>query len=142
MDFVPWAVGGVIVVLSLFLIWTHYSSWQQQQQDCDIDDVERPWFHRRFRRRMQASGMLLVIGILIPVGDQFLPVRERPMFWAIYWLMILVGLMWIVLLAVGDLASTTTHSRVATSRVRAKRRELEEELERARQKLSKQNGSH
>lgn len=142
MDLVPWAVGGAVVALSLFLMWTHVTSWKKEQQDCDIDDVERPWFYRRFRRRMQTSGMLLAIGVLIPIGDQFLPVRERPMFWAVYWLLILIGLLWVVLLAVGDIASTSTHSRVATSRGKSKRRELEEELQRAKADIARRNGSH
>jgi len=134
MDVIPWLVGGAIVVFASILMWTHAAAWKTQQSDCDIDESELPWFHRRFRRRMQTSGLLLLIGVLIPVGDQFLPVTQYPSLWAVYWMLILLGLGWVVLLAVGDLASTNTHARVSTARANKQRRELEQELERLRVK--------
>lgn len=132
MDVIPWLAGAAIVVFASILMWTHANAWKSQQADDDIDQSELPWFRRRFRRRMQASGLLLLIGGLIPIGDQFLPVKEQPTLWAVYWLLILLGLCWVVLLAVGDLASTNAHSKVSTARVARKRRELEQELERLR----------
>lgn len=126
--FVSAFVGAAIIIVGVLVMRSHYYTWQQQKADPDLDDRERKHLQRRFRRRLQATGLLVIIGILIPVGDIEMLFADRPVLFALYWLTVIVLVMWVGLLAVGDLASTRAHSRISLSRLEQKQRELEREV--------------
>ena len=120
--------GGCIVVFGLFLLRTHVRSWHQQQADTSLDDHERDFCERRYRRRMQTTAMLIGIGAMVSVGDQLLPLDKSPVWFAVYWTVVLLATLWITFQALGDLASTKVHSRANLARIRRKQRELQDEL--------------
>ena len=81
--------GCGISLFAVCLLLTHMMSWRRQRNDPALTDEDRVWLAKRFRRRMQTSGMLVIIGVLIPVGDQLLPLDPR--WFAIYWLVVLAA---------------------------------------------------
>lgn len=122
------SVGAGVVIAGLLLMRSHVQSWSRQQEDPELDDRDRRHLRRRFRRRMQASGLLTVIGVMIPIGDIESVFRAAPVIFAVYWFVVIALVMWVALLALGDLAATRAHSRVDISRLEHMQRELEQEL--------------
>ena len=122
------SVGAAIVIAGVLLMRSHYRSWSQQQEDPELDERQRRHLQRRYRRRMQASGLLTLIGIMIPIGDIESVFGDQPVLFAVYWFAVIALVMWVALLALGDLAATRAHSQVDLRRIEQMQRELEQEL--------------
>jgi hypothetical protein len=78
---------------------------------------------------MQASGMLVLIGVMIAAG-QFIDGKALPTLFTFYWLGVILLTFWLILLAMGDAVSIANYSRIAQARLELHKKELEEELER------------
>lgn len=96
-------VGILLVVSALLMLWSHVRTWQSRRSDPEIDEADRSFWYRQYVRRMQASGLMLLIGLLIPLGDSLIPWRKAPALFAIYWMFVLALVGWVILLAVSDL---------------------------------------
>ena len=95
------------------------------------DDGARLHADRQFRRRIQVSVMLAIIGAMIAVGDQLdkFFAKRMPLF--LLWVgAMLILTFWMVLMALGDWLSTITYSEIAKAKLRFERRELEEQVRR------------
>src|SRR5690554_5158092 len=101
------------------LLRAHYRTWQAQKQDSKLDDLDRRHYYARYRRRMQTSGMLALLGLLLPIGDAFIP-ADAPGVFGIYWIAVLLLTFWVVLLGLGDMVSTTAYSKASMARIRRK----------------------
>lgn len=132
-------VGALLVIVGVVFLVSHFRTWKKQQNDPTLEDEDRLHYYRRFRRRVQTSALIVLIGVLIPIGDAWPLLRQNASLFALYWLIVLLLAFWIVLQAITDMASTGAHTRVALSRVQRKRRELEEQLEQMRR--GRMNGS-
>ncbi len=132
-DSIPALVFGACLVIggSCALVW-HVRSWRRQQQDAATTDAERNYYRRQFARRVQASGIIVLLGILLPIGD--LPLwKDYPGSWACFWIAVLSLTLWLLVLGCRDLLSTRVHSRNAHESLRLlreKQRELEQEVAR------------
>jgi hypothetical protein len=122
------AGGGAAAV-----IW-HVRSWHAKQADPSLTAQERTHYHRQYRRRTQTSSLIVLLGVLFPIGDSngFIPWDRHPLAWTLFWFFVLGLTLWVMLLALGDLASTRTHTRDALNRLREQQRELEREAARLR----------
>ncbi len=131
---VPATVVGIALVLfGGWLISCHWRSWQKTKRDEALSPEDYRHYARQFRRRMQASGLVLLIGILVPVGDWGIQWKRGDAVLAtVYWLAVLGLTCWVLVLALGDMLSTHSHSRIAMSRIRRSQQELEREVERLR----------
>jgi len=120
-------VGALLVAFGLLWMRSHLRNWRLVKDDGSLEDFDRSHLANRFQRRMQTSGMLVLTGILIPVGDIFIWAWG---FWssAVYWLGVLGLTLWIGVQALGDFTSIQVYSRATTSRVKSRRQELEAEL--------------
>lgn len=109
----------------------HLKTRNSQLEDASLagDEQERVHLDRQFRRRMQASGMLVLIGVMIAAG-QFIDGQAHPTLFTFYWLGVILLTFWLILLALGDAVSIANYSRNAQARLDVHRRELEAELER------------
>lgn len=125
-------VGILLVIGALLMLISHVRTWQSRRSDPDVEERDRAFWYRQYVRRMQASGLMLLIGILIPLGDSLIPWRKAPALFAIYWLFVLALACWVILLAVSDLVATRAHSQVALGRIQRQQRELEQEAARLR----------
>ncbi len=119
-------VGLVVVGLS-FLRW-NVREWQEAKNSSHHDDHDRQHYYNRFRRRVQTTSLLILVGVLIPVGDWLIVRGKNPLIATIYWCVVLLLVVWILLLAVADMISTRTYSRVELSKIQQKKRELERQL--------------
>ncbi|MGD9855832.1 MAG: hypothetical protein AB7U20_12880 [Planctomycetaceae bacterium] len=142
----PWlisaAFGGALLVAGLLMMRSHHRVWRAQKSDPELDAKDLLFFGRRYRRRMQASGMMALIGILLPIGDSVQLFLPAPGWFAVYWAIVLLLVMWLFVLAVSDMISTRAHSIIALHRLRAQQRELEREALALRRQLTPgRNGS-
>ena len=123
------AFGGLVVLFGAGMLMLHSAARRRGFQSADISDEELRYLERRNRRRMQTSGLLVLIGVLIPLGDEILPMSHAPGWFAVYWTTVLLLTIWVAVLGVSDLVSTSTHGKAALARVNKKRRELEHEVQ-------------
>lgn len=141
-DWVPATVMGLgLALLGGWFMKLHLQSWRRHSADPSLEDPEREFYRRQFRRRMQASGIILVIGIMLPVGDSLIPWRKQDAsVAALYWLLVLALTCWVLLLAMGDLLATRAQSRASLSRLQRKQRELQAEADRLRAAARSKSG--
>lgn len=129
-------VGFVVVAIGLGLMRWHFVAWREQREDPSLSNAERGLYGRRYRRRMQTSGLLAVLGVLLGLGDVVVAQQISPMLFAAWILAMLLLVCWIILLALGDMASTAVHSRQQLARVRQEQRALELRLEEMKNRRS------
>ena len=114
------------------LIARHVLSWRAAQRR-PLDDEEREFRRLQFRRRVQASAMIALAG----VGLACEPLVEfSPLIWAIYVLVLIVLLFWIVALALADAVATRFHYGRERDDLKVKKVVLEAELRRRRNKTT------
>lgn len=134
-------VGSALLVLSAVLIRMHRRSWRRWQQDRHLAEGERSFYRRQFRRRVQVAILLMVIGVMIAVGDKWIPWQRAPGLFTFYWMLIVVLALWIVMLAIGDQIAGMARARVAASRSRTRLTELRGELERIQRQHTQHKGN-
>ena len=122
------ALGTALVLLGCGMMYSHLRAWRRQKLELMEDATDYRHFHGRFRRRMQTSACLAIVGFLIGVGDNVIW-QFGPLASTIFWLMVIVFVCWIAMLALGDLTAVRAHSQTAMARNEAQRRALERELE-------------
>jgi hypothetical protein len=123
--------GLCLCAFGMLLIRSHRKNWKSQQAELELDEADREHFRKRYRRRMQASGIIVLIGVLMIVGLLFIT-KDHKLLFGFYWMFVLVLTFWLIALALGDAISIATYSRSAQSRLNEQRRILEAELERLR----------
>ena len=134
-NWIPSAVAATFLVSgSIFLVRSHLRTWRKRRNDPDIDQGDMFHYAGQFRRRMQASGLLGVIGVLIAAGDILIPWRRAPGMFALYWGAILLITAYLILLALADALATAAHTRAALARLRAQRRQLERDAAELKEK--------
>ncbi len=115
-------------MIGLALVAAHLRTWKRKQNEPNLEEAERVHLAARFRRRLQTSGMIAVLGVLIAVGDLLPVLRRNPGLFGLYWFGVLLLTAWVMLLGVGDYFSTRVHGRAALARLRKKQNELEQEI--------------
>lgn len=132
-DAVSAIFGGCVTLLGVLLQLPHRAAWLREKVEFANDPRELRYLHARYRRRSQTSGLIALVGLLIPIAD--LPIVWKqlgPLASTILWGAIGCLCIWIGLLAIGDLATTRAHSRATLARLEAHKDQLMEQLERLR----------
>lgn len=130
--------GGLLIAFAAASAWFQIRARRSLTPLLEEDPLARTHADRQLRRRLQMSGMLGIVGVLIPLGDQLEPFfRTRPGLFFVYWVVVLILVAWTVLMALGDWLSSTAYSNLARIQMRHERRMLEEEVRRYR---ASQNG--
>lgn len=106
-------IGAFIVSLALLglsgaLIDSHRRTWRAAQESADLSARSRRFAQAQYRRRLQASGMIGVIGTIIALWP-VVPREPGPMMF--YTAALLAGCVWIMLLALLDLLATRHYYR-------------------------------
>jgi hypothetical protein len=130
---IAFGVGGVLFVAGLAFMVSHRRTWRQQQADDTLDEADLKHYRKRYRRRMQTSALIVLLGILIPVGDVVIPWKDLPkveaaLWWAAYWGTVLMITLWVLLLGMGDLFSTKSYAQSTLARNYQQQRILEEQI--------------
>lgn len=134
------SLGVALVGAGSALMRSHRRAWREQKNDPDLDHSDRQHFSARYRRRMQASGILTLLGVMIPVGDVLIPWRQFLLLFAFYWGAVILLAFWVILLGAGDALATAAHSRVALSQIHRKQKQLEHQIDEIRRRQSNGRG--
>jgi len=103
----PYTLAAIAVFLlasAIFLVTMHLRSWRKSRAQ-QLDTQELEFRRRQFRRRMQSSFLLGVMGVAIFFGPWIKDPSAALAFWAVAILVIL----WVAALAVADVAATRSH---------------------------------
>lgn len=134
-------VGGTLFIAGCVLIWSHIRTWRGHQADESLDRSDIQHFRSRYRRRLQVSGVLALIGLLVAIGDALIPWQKGLLAWfAIYWLVVLLLAVVVIIMGLRDMRATQTHAKPEMARIQYHQRELERQLLEERSKRS--NGQH
>jgi hypothetical protein len=139
----PWPaliVAVVLLVTGICLMMSHVRGWRRQQADPRLEEKDRAYYGRRYRRRMQTSAILAVLGVLIGLGDVLLPFQQQPRPVTLYWIGVLLLTLWVMLLAFADFWSALAYGRVELARVRQRRRDLERQIVEFKHRPIEENG--
>lgn len=96
--------SGLLVAASLILLAMHVKTWREADHG-GLAERDYEFYRRQYRRRMQTSGMLGIIGLLL-LGHFW--IRDTMML-ALYWSGVLGLLIWTVLLALADWGASRLH---------------------------------
>jgi cell division protein FtsB len=140
--------GGGLSLAGLSMMAWHQKSWARQREEPGFNQWDLKRLKTRYRRRMQTSGMIVVLGVMLAVGDALIW-SQGPLVATIYWIVVIAMGGWLLLLGVGDLLTVRVDSKLARDelqRIGQKRAELEAEVEEMRRGgsngESKSNGRH
>lgn len=132
-DPVSLIAGLCTIAVGMVLLRSHRADWRRQQQEFIDDSRELRHLQARYRRRRQTSGLIAIVGLLIPIAD--LPIMWRnlgAMPATLLWIAIVSLCIWVGMLAIGDYATTRAHTRATLVRLQIHKQELIDELERLR----------
>ncbi len=99
----------ILLIASGVLIWRHLQSRRALNTD-ELDEREIDYLRRQFRRRMQTSAMLAIVGVALLIGI-WINALNSPLVVVLYWLGVVLIVCCIALLAFADLISTRTYYR-------------------------------
>ena len=125
-------VAILLIVASTALVVWHLTVWREAQ-GAGLEIEELDFRRRQFRRRMQTSIMLGLIGLALPIGNLISP-RQTPSLFVFYWWGVGLLVAWLGLLALGDAISTRQH-------LLQMQRRFQRELDLTRQELLKREGN-
>lgn len=125
-------VGGILIALAAGLGAFQWSAWKSGPAALPEDDETRQHAARQLRRRLQINLMIALVGVMIPLGDMLPVFRQAPRLFFIYWLTVLGLVVWMVVLALGDLASNLAQHRTAQRQLEVERRSIEQQIRRHR----------
>ena len=124
MDTLSVILFTLFVVLSAagLMVW-HVRAWHETARSA-ANQEEFLFYRRQFRRRMQTSGMLGVLGIGVLVGRLLMNLSLPRIVLACYWAGVLLLLVWLALLALVDVWATKFYFGRLRDRVRLEQAQL------------------
>jgi flagellar basal body-associated protein FliL len=117
------AALAIVAVAAVLVAW-HVRSWRRAKAPGRTAG-ELKFAFEQYRRRMQTSVMLGLVGVLILAG----PWITAPLAVLLYWLGVIVLIVWIVLLAGADMLATRMHYAQAEAEQHLKQVKLHAALE-------------
>lgn len=117
--------GGGLILFACAAAWYQ---WKYRQPEAAADELSQSHARRQLRRRLQVSGMIALLGLLIPLGDMLPLFRNSPVAFFVFWVAVLCLTGWIALLALADMASTRVFHGRAAQQLLQQKRALEAEL--------------
>lgn len=107
-SFSVFAVSILLLLAAAGLMVSHVRIWRAfQEQSLDEEDFD--YRRRQFRRRMQTSAMLGLLGIAMPLGCFLTEWIRSGWFAALYWCGVMGVACWVGLLALVDIWATKHH---------------------------------
>lgn len=125
-----------LVTASAALVVWHVRSWRLMRVDLPCGD-ERDYRWRQFRRRMQASSLVGVLGLAVYLG-YLIPHDAMPRFFLAFWLMVICCVLWLAMLASIDFLATRHYYSNRRSAIEVERAAWQAEIDRAER--SRHNG--
>jgi small-conductance mechanosensitive channel len=101
-------ISLVILLASAALLTSHVRTWKAMQAE-PLEPEDHEYRRRQYRRRMQCSSMLGVLGFAIVAGRLMMLARTLPLVIFVYWTAVVLVVFWIGVLAVVDMLATKRH---------------------------------
>lgn len=134
--------GLLLIVIGGVFMLGHVAAIRKHREEDDADEQDREYFEKQYRRRMQTSGMIILMGLLIPGYDLlFLEWRPNPLLSTIALIPLFLIPAWIVLMAFGDMFSNNGYrmrTKAKLEEIRFKQKQLEEQAN----ELRRQSNGH
>jgi hypothetical protein len=115
----------VLAVAAVLLGW-ELRGWRAARREA-LPAEERDHRRRRFRRRMQANGMLAIVAVLMAAGS-VVSWERYPSTYVSIWVAVFVLVVWLILLALADAAVSLHRGRRAQQHLLAEQARLEAEV--------------
>ncbi|HET6883711.1 MAG TPA: hypothetical protein VFI31_26390 [Pirellulales bacterium] len=129
-----------IVALGVLLIVLHRRAWRAAVAAGDTGELA--FQRRRYRRRLQTSGLLVVLGVAME-GGQWIPAQNHPSLFVFFWFAVAMLALWLLGLALCDVVATRLHLQQQLREQLIERARLQAELTRVKaeeQQASPRNG--
>lgn len=120
-----WLVGGFLTILGAAMLRAQQKT-RKSISNQEYAPQDQLYLRNRIRRRSQVAGLILLIGIMIPVGDSLIPWQRAVATFAIYWIIVLILALWTIVLAFADIAATQLHSTVELHQISREQQRLEQ----------------
>ncbi len=117
------------------IVW-HIRAWKLLR-DADLQPREMEFRRRQYRRRMQTSAMLGLLGAAVFVGQVLMTLVTWRLFLVVYWSCVLLLLLWMAILAVTDMVATSVYYSKEKNSYLVEHAKLKGELLQAREKAAK-----
>ncbi len=130
--------SACLLALVIALLALHVRTWRRVRRE-GADPAELRFGWRQFRRRMQASTMLGIVALAIPMGS-LIPYRERPSLFVFFWFGVAMLVIWVLVLAMLDMFATARHGLHTSRRNLVEEAKLRAQLD--RHHLGGGNGHH
>src|SRR3990172_7814200 len=128
----------ILLSTSGILLDSHRRAWRSIRQDQATSDLERQFGRSQYVRRMLASGIIGLVGIVIGLGP-LVPHEPGPM--ALYVLVLLSACCWLMILAAIDAVAIRHHYRQNRVQYLAEQFELFQERKAARRQAAADSSS-
>lgn len=124
-----WSIVFPVLLIAVgvgAMVW-HFQTWRTFESS--RNELERQFRWRQYRRRMQASGVMGVLGVAV-FGGTRLDQLERPSLFVVWWCSVAALVGWLLLIALADALATTIYAGRMRREYDRGRRTLEAELAR------------
>ncbi len=115
-----------VLAVAAVLLGLEVRSWRAARR-APLTPEEHDYRRRRFRRRIQADGMLAIVAVLMLAGSLVEPVHYPSTYVGI-WASVFLLVLWLVLLALADAAVSLHRGHQAQQDLLAEKARLEAEL--------------
>ena len=119
----------VVALAAVGLCVGHLRAWRSFRRG-QFESAEFDFRRRQFRRRIQASAMLGLLGLAVLGGGVMMAMRLNPLAITLYWLAVLVVLAWLALLALADMVASKQYYGRIQDRYAVEQARLKAELRR------------
>ena len=102
------SVSAALLLAAMVLLVSHVWTWRAFQRQ-QLDAVELNYRRRQFRRRMQTSASMGLLGAAMSIGYLLTLWLRSGWFALVYWTAMMVLACWVVLLAAMDIWATNRH---------------------------------
>ena len=123
--------GLFLIAFAVLMLGQNAKAWRLAATD-EMEERERDFRYRQYRRRLQANWMIAVIGLAVIVGVWV----TEPLMAAAYWLGVVLVVAWMALLAVADVVATQMYYGRLRQEHRDERVLLEAELDQVKRRGS------
>ena len=128
--------GSMIAAVGIGLVMLHVRSHRQHRSDANLSPADLRFFESQYARRMQTSALLITLGALIGLCGYLKVFEDSPLFATCYVIGLLLLALWLILLAVSDAIAT----RVYSSRLDRRNRDMHKSLQDALSEVRKAHG--
>ena len=122
--------SAFLVALAAWLLTSHASAWRTAR-DSEPDEKALDFHWRQFRRRMQASAMLGIVGLGV-AGGLWIDAQDDFILSISYWAGLLLIVAWIAALALADWVASRFYYDLIHTDQRTEHAALKAELDRLR----------